>query len=253
MLEKFRKMSFKDKNYYLLALEFISLKAFRLMTKWVAYGSLSILVGLLFKVSVPVDYDAVNTLIVAVLGAYWIGCAVYAYSRSKVTEFVVRTFYQAICYGLLFGAFGYNELYQSLDVIIPFTLLVMVLYLAVKKGYSFLEKRYLYKRVIDRSYMILGKDKQLTSYDEHFYYDVCISDVDLRMRTINERVILRTITLILAILGLVGLLRELAGFAILMPVALAEALLGYTNLKAREVYDQVEEEESRGQVETKGD
>lgn len=59
--------------------------------------------------------------------------------------------------------------------------------------------------------------------------------------------------MILAILGLVGLLRELAGFAILMPVALAEALLGYTNLKAREVYDQVEVEESRGQVETKGD
>lgn len=66
-----------------------------------------------------------------------------------------------------------KKLYQNLnDVIIPLTLFFMVLYLIVKKGYPVLEKRYLFKRVIDRQYLILGKDTNPTDYEDHFYKDM---------------------------------------------------------------------------------
>lgn len=107
-----------------------------------------------------------------------------------MTHVIVQTIYQILCYVLFFGASIDKKLYQNLnDVIIPLTLFFMVLYLIVKKGYPVLEKRYLFKRVIDRQYLILGKDTNPTAYENHFYKDMLIGDVNLRMRLINERII----------------------------------------------------------------
>ncbi len=193
MLEELKKFPYKNKNFRHLALEVIALKVVRLLLKWSAYGFLFIFIGLLFQAYPSVtsaNIEAVNSVVLFILLFYCFGHMVFAFFSSHMTHFIVQTIYQILCYVLFFWASIDKKLYQNLnDVIIPLTLFFMVLYLIVKKGYPVLEKRYLFKRVIDRQYLILGKDTNPTAYENHFYKDMLIGHVDLRMRLINERII----------------------------------------------------------------
>ncbi len=193
MLEELKKYPYKDKKFRHLALEVIALKVVRLLITWSAYATFFIFLGFILQGVLHLSQAVIISVclvIITFLMIYWTINILYSFRRSQVSHFVVTFFYQVVSYKIFKQAAIDQDLYNLLQgSIIPVMITLMILYVIVKKAFPILEKRYLFKKVINRKYLSLEKDTILTAYDDDFYQDMWIGDVNLRMQVINDRLI----------------------------------------------------------------